>query len=64
MVDHLLLHCPFSKEVWGMVFALFGVHCVMPKKVVDLLACWQGSFEKHRHIAIWRCIPHCLMWCV
>uniref|UniRef100_A0A2N9G1C3 Reverse transcriptase domain-containing protein n=1 Tax=Fagus sylvatica TaxID=28930 RepID=A0A2N9G1C3_FAGSY len=23
-VDHLLLHCPFSREVWDMIFALFG----------------------------------------
>jgi hypothetical protein len=26
MDDHLLLHCPFSREAWDMVFVLFGVH--------------------------------------
>ena len=36
MVDHLLLHCPFSKKVWDMVFALFDVRWVMPRKVIDL----------------------------
>jgi hypothetical protein len=40
IVDHLLLHCPFSREVWDMIFALFGVHWVMPGKILDLLACW------------------------
>jgi hypothetical protein len=39
-VDHLLLHCPFSWEVWDMVFALFGVQWVMLEKIIDLLACW------------------------
>jgi hypothetical protein len=63
-VDHLLLHCSFTKEVWDMVFVLFGVHWVMPRKLVDLLACWQGCFGQHRHIAIWKCIPHCLLWCI
>jgi hypothetical protein len=63
-VDHLLLHCSFSRELWNMILALFGVQWVMPCTVLDLLACWQGSFGKHRHVELWRCIPHCLMWCI
>jgi hypothetical protein len=63
-VDHLLLHCAFSKEVWDMVFVMFGVSWTMPRTVRGLLACWQGSSGKHRHIEIWRCVPHCLMWCI
>jgi hypothetical protein len=55
MVDHLLLHCAFSKEVWDMVFVMFGVYWAMPRTVRGLLACWQGSFGKHRHIEIWGC---------
>ena len=47
IVDHLLLHCPIASELWGSVFALIGVKWVMPRKVVDLLACWQGSFGCH-----------------
>uniref|UniRef100_A0A2N9IY24 Reverse transcriptase zinc-binding domain-containing protein n=1 Tax=Fagus sylvatica TaxID=28930 RepID=A0A2N9IY24_FAGSY len=31
-VNHLLLHCPFLKALWDMVFALFGVHWLMPWK--------------------------------
>ena len=63
-VDHLLLHCPFLREVWDMVFALFGVHWVMPWRVIDLIAFWQGHFGRHRLSAIWKCIPICLMWCI
>jgi hypothetical protein len=54
----------FSRELWNMILALFGVQWVMPCTVLDLLACWQGSFGKHRHVELWRCIPHCLMWCI
>jgi hypothetical protein len=64
IVDHLMLHCPFLKEIWDLIFSLFGLHWVMPRKVLDLLACWQGSFGKHRNIEIWRCIPHCVRWCI
>ncbi len=64
MVYHFLLHCPTSRELWDMVFALYGFQWVMLRKVVDLLACWQDTFGWHWHSGIWICIPHCLMWCI
>ena len=63
-VDHLLIHCPIAFDLWSMVFTLFGIHWVMPKTVVDLLACWQGKLGRHRNSAIWTAVPHCLMWCI
>ena len=59
-VDHLLIHCPIAFDLWSMVFTLFGIRCVMPKIVVELLACWQEKFGRHRKMAV----PHCLMWCI
>ena len=38
-VDHLMLHCPIISDLWSMIFSLFGVFWVMPKSVVELLAC-------------------------
>jgi len=43
-VDHLLLHCPIAMELWSMMLGLFAGSLVIPKSVVDLLACWQGRF--------------------
>ena len=63
-VEHLLLHCPFARDLWSMVFELFGVTWVMPISVLDLLECWQGSFGRHRNSSISRVVPHCLMWCI
>ena len=63
-MPHLLLHCSFVRELWDMVLGLFGVHWVLPRDVVDLLACWQGRVERHRNNTIWKAIPHCLMWCI
>ena len=37
---------------------------MMPKFVVELLACWQGGFGYHRNGHIWMVIPHCLIWCI
>uniref|UniRef100_A0A2N9FU80 Reverse transcriptase domain-containing protein n=1 Tax=Fagus sylvatica TaxID=28930 RepID=A0A2N9FU80_FAGSY len=61
-VDHLLLHCPYAKELWDMVFGLFGIQWVMPKRVIDLFPCWIGSVG--RTSVIWKAIPHCIMWCL
>lgn len=44
-VDHLLIHCPIATKLWSMVFTLCGIHLVMLKTAVDLLACWQGKFR-------------------
>ena len=38
-VDHLLLHCSIALDLWSMILGLFGVHQVMPKSVIELLAC-------------------------
>ena len=39
-VDHVLLHCPTTYELWSMVFCLFGIYWVMPYKVSEVLASW------------------------
>ena len=42
----------------------FGIHWVMPRSVVELLACWSNKFNKLRSKVLWRMIPHCLMWVI
>ena len=37
-VDHLLFHCPIAFELWSLVFCLFGLHWVMPLKVLGCLS--------------------------
>ena len=63
-IDHLLLHCPIASDLWSMILVLFGVSWVMPKSVVELLACWQGCFGRHWNGHICMVILHCLMWCI
>ena len=63
-VDHLLLHCSIACEMWSLVFCLFGIHWVMPQKVIELFESWQGKFGRHRNIELWRIVPYCLLWCI
>ena len=61
-IDHLLLHCHVARELWNMVFSLFGVHWVMPCHVVDLLASWLYKCSRRKSLVIWSMTPHCIMW--
>ena len=63
-VDHLLLHCPITFKLCSLVFCLFGLHWVMPHKVIESFESWQGKFKRHCNIDFWRLVPHCLMWCI
>ena len=63
-VDHLFLHCALARELWTMVFSLFGMHWVMPRRIVDVLACWQGRLGRHKNWVLWNAIPHCVLWCI
>ena len=40
-VDHLLLHCKVACVLWNTIFSRVGLSWVMPRCVVDLLACWE-----------------------
>ena len=44
-IDHLLLHYLVSQELWNMVCTLFGVHWVMLRSVLELIASWSGKFK-------------------
>ena len=47
-----------------MGITLFGIYRVMPKTVVEILACWQENFGRHCNGVIYMAVPHCLMWCI
>ena len=58
-VDHLL-----ARELWSMVFGLFGLDWVMPCQVLQLWAAWQICGADIRNMVIWRMVPHCVIWCL
>jgi hypothetical protein len=62
--DHLLLHCDIARDLWNLVFRMFGVEWVMPRRVVELLACWKRRFSQNDLNVVWNVIPSCLMWCI
>jgi hypothetical protein len=62
-VDHLLLHCDVASAMCSALFSHFGMSKVMPRRVIDLFACWWSS-KKLRSAAVWKMVPTCLLWCL
>ena len=60
--DHLLLHCPIATDLWNCMLSLFGLHWVMPKGVLELLACWREGRGKSKIQDLWNSIPHGIFW--
>jgi hypothetical protein len=63
-ISHLLLHCPAAREVWLFIFNIFGIQCVMPIGVLDLLSCWGDSCHSIRIWKLWDMVPLCVFWCL
>jgi hypothetical protein len=55
-MNHFFLLCSIVRELWLLVFALFGVQLVMPKKIVEVLFCWKGMFGCHNNSFIWNAV--------
>jgi hypothetical protein len=44
-------------------FSRFGLSWVMPRRVVDLFACW-WTVGSTQSAVVWKMVPSCLLWCL
>jgi hypothetical protein len=60
-IDHLFLHCDVARNLWSVIFSLFGVTCVMPETVLNMLACWRSHMGNHYVLPMSQIAPMCVM---
>jgi hypothetical protein len=41
-IYHIIFHCDVARELWALIFHLFGLEWVMPQSLVELLASEQA----------------------
>ena len=46
------------------LFRLFGVEWIMPRKVIEVLSGWRDQVGRRNILEVWRKAPLCLMWCI
>uniref|UniRef100_A0A5B7CDX7 Reverse transcriptase zinc-binding domain-containing protein n=1 Tax=Davidia involucrata TaxID=16924 RepID=A0A5B7CDX7_DAVIN len=62
-VDHLLIRCPFVREVCNLLLSLFGCHWVFPGNARQVLLTWQGTRVNRSVKKAWNMASICLLWC-
>jgi len=63
-IDHLLLHCEITRDLWSYILTLFGVEWVIPRSVLELLNSWGLAIWCGRAKEAWWLAPLCLLWCI
>ena len=63
-MDHILIHCGKTRELWRMLLSSFGVVWVFPASVRNLLLKWKVKGLGKKKQAVWGLAPICLFWCI
>ena len=63
-IDHILIHCTKTRELWIFLLALFGVAWVFQDLVRNLLLQWKVKGFQKKNGVVWHLAPICLFWCV
>lgn len=63
-VSHLLIYCSVAYQLWGLIFAVFGLEWVQPRDVVGVLWSWRGARVGKHHWKACDLAPLCLMWSI
>ena len=63
-LDHLLLHCAKVRDLWDLLFFIFGINWVLHSSVQEIMAGWRRPFAKKKAKKIWLAAPILLFWCI
>ena len=66
-IDYILIHCDKTRELWCFFFFLsvvFGLVCVFPSLVKNLLLQWKVKGLNKKKRVVWRLALICLFWCI
>jgi len=65
-IDHLLINCDFSKEIWRLALGMQR-WVIIPQDTSNLLQHWDSTFpfqskKNSQTYALWRVLPKFIMW--
>jgi hypothetical protein len=51
-VDLFLLYCEVASALWNVIFNRVRLTWIMPRRVLDLFACWRGLNGSPQSVAM------------
>eukprot|EP00268_Persea_americana_P068820 TRINITY_DN96673_c0_g1_i1.p1 TRINITY_DN96673_c0_g1~~TRINITY_DN96673_c0_g1_i1.p1 ORF type:complete len:117 (+),score=8.58 TRINITY_DN96673_c0_g1_i1:102-452(+) len=57
LLNHLLLHCPFSNFSWIVFLNLISISWIVKESFGSLMQCWGLGPFKNRSKILWRMVP-------
>ena len=61
-VDHLLIHCEFTRFCWDTFLLKFGIAIAAPGTCLELLKSWSSAPLKKRGKILWNLLPAAIWW--
>ena len=62
LVDHIMLHYPFTKKVWDKIWSLMNVDRVFHATIQLFFSCWKAPSKNFLIIKLWDFILPYLCW--
>lgn len=64
LATHILIHCPFTLEIWCGIAKDFGVNFIAPRNLMDLLLGWKLKAFNCFGKRLWKVVPAVVCWAV
>lgn len=62
-VDHLLIHCEVSYQLWVFCLDIFGMNWIVPRRVIEVVDSWRCRSRNKEALRVWT-VPHAIFWAV
>lgn len=63
-LNHLLIHCSFTKQICNCILSIVGVNWSMPRTTKELLQCWSRKGLGKVEMKTWNSLPAAVWWTI
>ncbi|WMV26598.1 hypothetical protein MTR67_019983 [Solanum verrucosum] len=63
-INHLVLHCKWTDQLWRMFICLKGIRWVKPGSITGVLRCRNKDGMVSQKEERWKIVPACIWWSV
>lgn len=62
LIDHIPLHCDYSRNIWKLIWAQFGIEWVIFGTIKEQVLVWKSPFKCRALWHLWQISLPMMMW--